>query len=161
MEPSDPDAYVRETIRRAKSGDVEAGFEALRLCQCGLYLGKLSNALEIYLAERIADLLDGVRPDRALYIAKEPGKPSNPFPEWKDQLGAFAALLTQRNYKPQKIAVAMCDVRARIHDKSLENSDAHKIRVTYKSLQIIDAKILIHLAERYREILLEYPPLKK
>lgn len=152
--------YEQETISRALAGDHEAGIEALKLCRSGLYAGALSAPLAHYLAERLHDVLEGIKPDRALCIAKSPGKPADPFPQWQQRLGAFAAILAQRGYKPKAIADAMCDARASIEDKPLEESDAHRIRSKWKPMQSIDEATLRHLAESYWEILTQYPPLK-
>lgn len=155
------DEFQAEMIRRALAGDHAAGLEALRLCQHGLdHRGGLSDALRHYLAERIGEVLEGVPPATALCIAKGPGRPKDPLPEWQKHLGAFAALLSQRGYKPQQIAKAMCDQRAAIHDKSLENSDAHAIRKAWSPMQSIDSDTLDHLAGPYRKVLSEYPPLE-
>lgn len=155
------DELQAEIIRRAVAGDQDAGLEALRLCQHGLdHRGGLSDALRHYLAERIGDVLAGVSPAKALCIAKERGRPKDPFPDWQKHLGAFAALLSQRGYKPQQIAKAMCDQRAAIHDKSLENSDAHAIRKAWSPMQSIDSDTLNRLAGPYRKVLSEYPPLE-
>lgn len=154
--------FEAEAIRLAMAGDAEFGFEVLKLCRSGLDNGRLSPELAYYLAERINDVLEGVQPEKALriYKYKGPGKPADPFPEWQQHLGAFAALLTQRGYRPKQVALAMCDQRADIHDKSLEDADAHRIRAKWRPMQAIDAEILQHLAGPYCEILAEYPPLK-
>ncbi len=152
--------YEQETIKRALEGDHMAGIEALKLCCSGLYGGVLSTPLAYYLADRLGDVLEGIKPDRALCIAKSPGKPADQFPEWQQRLGALAALLTQRGYTPKAIAVAMCEARSKIEDKSLEESEAHRIRSKYRPMQSIDEAMLQHLAESYWEILEEYPTLK-
>ena len=152
--------FEKETTRRALAGDRSAGLDALKLCRSGLESGTLSPILARYLAERLNDLLEGIKPDRALNIAKGPGKPPDPFPEWKQRLGAFAALLTQRGYKPKAIALAMCDARAAIEDKPLEESDAHRIRSEWRPMQEIDEERLQQLADSYWEILTQYPPVK-
>jgi len=151
------DVMRAETIRRALAGDAEAGLKALDDCRWGLTCNNLHPDLRSYLAARITDVLDGVKPDRALRIAKPRGRPPDPFPEWQQELGAFAALLTQRGYRPQQIAVAMCDERRALHDKPLEESDAHAIRKTWEPMQRIDTETLERLAGRYREKLSEYP----
>lgn len=154
------DDFIADMIRGALAGDPESGREALRRCEYGLHRDNLHPQLRIYLAERIADILAGINPDRALCIAKPEGRPPDPFPEWKQELGAFAALLTQRGYKPQQIAVAMCGVRAALHDKPLEESDAHKIRTVWEPMQRMQQDELLDCAGRYREKLSEFPPLK-
>ena len=97
--------YEQETIRLALEGDHEAGREALVLCRTQLAARSLSPALSDYLAARLHDVLEGIKPDRALCIAKGRGKPPDPLPEWRLQLAAFAAILKERGYKPQQIAV--------------------------------------------------------
>ncbi len=150
--------YREETINRALAGDAEAGLEALRLCRSGLDANNLPADLRFYLAERITELLDGVRPDKALFIARDRGRPRDPFPEWQQHLGALAALLSKRGYGPKQIALALCDQRAAINDKPLEESDAHAIRSTWKPMQSLDVDLLLHLAGPYRKVLSEYPP---
>ena len=165
--------YERETIRLALEGDHEAGLEALRLCRSGLDAGKLTAHLALYLAERLNDVLEGIKPDRiitsddyrqavlnGLRINRPVGKPADPFPEWQQELGAMAALLTQRGYKPKQIALALCNARASVHDKTLEESDAHRIRSKWRPMQAIDRTTLQDLAGSYWEILKKYPPLK-
>lgn len=152
--------YQKATIEAALAGDASAGVEALRLCREGLDSNRMSAELRSYLAERITELIDGVRPDKALRIAKKVGKPKDPFPEWQQHLGALAALLSQRGYRPKQIALALCDQRAAVHDKSLEEPDAHAIRSAWRPMQRLDVELLMHLAGPYREILSEYPPLK-
>ncbi len=165
--------FEKETIDRALAGDHEAGLEALRLCRSGLDAGRLSAPLAHYLAERLNDVLEGIKPERiitsddyrqavlnGLRINKPRGKPADPFPEWQQQLGALAALLTKRGYKPKQIAVALCDARASVHDKTLEESDAHRIRSKWRPMQAIDDRTLLDLAGIYCEILKKYPPLK-
>ncbi|TRZ68247.1 MAG: hypothetical protein D4R98_02535 [Comamonadaceae bacterium] len=152
--------YEQETIRLALEGDHEAGREALVLCRTQLAARSLSPALSDYLAARLHDVLEGIKPDRALCIAKSPGKPADPYPDWQQELGAMAALLTRRGYKPNQIARALCDARALVHDKPLDEADAHGIRTKWGPMQAIDERALQHLAGSYWEILKEYPPLK-
>lgn len=154
------DDYEQETIRRALAGEHEAGREALLLCRDQLTARSLSPALADYLAARLHDVLEGIKPDRALCIAKGPGKPSDPFPDWQQELGALAAVLTQRGYKPKQIALALCNARASVHDKPLEEPDAHRIRSKWRPMQSIDERTLRHLTGSYWEILTQYPPLK-
>lgn len=162
MEIMDNDEYEAETIRLALAGDAEFGLEVLKLCRTGLDNGRLSPELAHYLAERITDLLDGVRPDRALCIApeRERGQPKNPFPDWKNDLGAFAAVLSQRGYAPQRIAEAMCDVRRIKYDKPLDESDAHKIRKDYEPMQRLEIDNLMRFVGPYGEVLKDYPPVE-
>ena len=152
--------YEQETIRLALEGDHAAGREALLLCRTQLAARSLSPALSDYLAARLHDVLEGIKPDRALCIAKSPGKPANPFPDWQQELGAMAALLTKRGYKPKQVALALANARASIHDKSLEESDAHGIRSKWRPMQALDERLLRELSGNYLEILEEYPPLK-
>lgn len=154
--------YQAECIKRALEGDAKAGLDVLRMCRDGLDNGQLSGDLAYYLAERITDLLNGISPDRALRIFEQrgPGKPANPFPDWQQHLGAFAALLSQRGYKPKEVATAMCDQRAWIHDKPLEDADAHRIRKKWRPMLEMDADLLERLTGPYWEILSQYPPLK-
>jgi hypothetical protein len=156
------DEYEAESIRRALAGDAEAGDEVLRMCRTGLDNGKLSAELAYYLAERITDLLSGIPPDRALCIAPERGRgqPKNPFPDWKNDLGAFAAVLSQRGYAPQRIAEAMCDVRRTKYDKPLDESDAHKIRKTYEPMQRMGIDDLMRFVGPYGKELKDYPPVE-
>jgi hypothetical protein len=144
-----------EITRRALAGDADAGLEALKLCRTGLDNAVLSPALAHYLAERLSDVIDGIRPDRALCIAKGRGNPAEPFPEWKMQLAAFAGLLRQRGYKPQQIAAAMCNERYKLFRKTLDDSDALKIS---KLLPDMATDILVHMAGPYRKVLLDYLP---
>lgn len=160
MDSLSTEEYEQETIRLALEGNHEAGREALTLCRNQLAAKSLSPALADYLAARLHDLLEGIKPDRALCIAKSPGKPADPFPEWQQELGAMAALMFKRGYKPKQIAPALCDARARLHDKSLEESDAHKIRSKWRPMQDIDERTLQHMAGGYWKLLSEYPPLK-
>lgn len=152
--------YENETIRLALAGDAEAGREALLLCRGQLDMRTLSPVLSDYLAERITELLEGVRPDRALRIAKGPGRKPDPLPDWEMHLGALAALLARRGYEVKQIAVALCDQRAAINDLSLELSDAYRIGKTWRPMQDIDDEDLVRLAGPYKEVLGEYPPLK-
>jgi hypothetical protein len=154
------DEYRKSIFDAALAGDVEAGHEALRICRTCLDSNNMPSDLRFYLAERITELLDGVPPGKALCIAKERGRPKDPFPEWRQELGALAALLTQRGYRPQEVCVAMCDQRAALHDLSLDESDAHSIRVQWGPMQRIDSVMLVHLAGRYGEVLPKYPPRK-
>ncbi|MDP2165104.1 MAG: hypothetical protein Q8K21_12970 [Hydrogenophaga sp.] len=149
-----------ETIRLALAGDAEAGRYALLLCRDQLAARSLRPVLADYLAARINDVLDGVKPDRALCIARGRGKPADPLPEWQQELGAMAALLSQRGYKPKQVVIAMCDARSRLHDKPLEDSDAYRIRKTWRPMQSLDPERLRRLAGAYWGILSEYPPLK-
>jgi hypothetical protein len=152
--------YIAETIRLALAGDPDEGIEALNLCRTGLDHNNLHADLRRYLADRITDVLAGVKLDRALCIARTLGRPLVPFPDWHQELGAFAAVLTQRGYKPQQIAVAMCDQRAALHDKPLDSSDAHDIRTTWEPMQRIPLNSLEKLAGEYGKVFDEYPPLK-
>ena len=152
--------YEQETIRLALEGDHEAGREALMLCRIQLTARSLSPMLADYLAARLHDVPEGIKPDRALCIAKSPGKPADPFPEWQQELGAMAALMFQRGYKPNQIARALCDARASVHDKPLEESDAHRIRTKWRPMQALDERLLRELSGNYWKILEEYPPLK-
>ena len=165
--------YENETIRLALAGDAEAGREALLLCRNQLEMRTLSPALSDYLAARLNDVLEDIRPDRiltpddvrqallrALRIAKGTGRPKDPLPDWEMHLGAFAALLVHRGYKKKQIAVAMCDVRAEVHDLSLELSDAYRIGKTWRPMIDVEEKDLIPLIGGYKEILSKYPPLK-
>lgn len=149
-----------ETIRLALAGDAEAGRYALLLCRDQLVARSLRPVLADYLAARLNDVLEGIRPDRALCIAGGVGRPRNPFPDWEQQLGAMAALLSQRGYRPNQIARALCDVRAALYDKSLDEKDAHRIRKTRSPMKSLDQTVLQGFAGDYWEILSEYPPLK-
>jgi hypothetical protein len=154
-------------------GDHEAGREALTLCRTQLAARSLSPTLADYLAARLHDVLEGIKPDRiltsddfrqsllnALRINKDPGKPLNPFPEWEQPLGAVAALLLQRGYKPTQINVAMSDARQKNQSKDLDAKEALRIRKTYAPMQNLGADDLMRLAGIYGEILKEYPPCK-
>ena len=151
------DEYRRATIEAALAGDAEAGTEALKLCRSGLDDNNLHADLRYYLAERITDVLDGMKPEHALRIAKPRGRPADPLPDWQQELGAFAALLKRRGYKPQQIAVAMCDQRAAVHDKPLEESDAHAIRKTWEPMQQMEQQDLEDCAGPYKNKIAEYP----
>jgi hypothetical protein len=151
--------FVAEAIRRALAGDDKSGYAALKLCRDGLDANALSAPLRFYLAERLTEVLDGVRPDKALCIHKGPGRPKDPLPEWQKELGAFAALLTRRGYKPQQVAEAMCDQRSMIHNRMLDMSDAHGIRVTWAPMQDLGEDDLSLLAGPYGKVLPKYPPL--
>ena len=154
------DDYEQETIRRALEGEHEAGREALLLCRNQLTARSLSPALADYLAARLNDVLEGIKPDRALCIAKPPGKPPDPFPEWQQQLGALAALLIQRGYKPSTIAEALDDARLKLFNKNLDDREARRIIENFKPMQSLDVGELTRYAGRYGEILEEYPPCK-
>lgn len=165
--------FEAEAIRLALAGDAEFGFEVLKLCRTGLDNGRLSPELAYYLAERINDVLVAMKPDRlltsddarqailgALRLRKGPGKPKDPLPDWEMHLGAFAALLVHRGYKRNQIAVAMCNVRADVHDKSLEQSDAYRIGKTWRPMCDMEDEDLLRLIGKYKEKLSKYPPLK-
>jgi hypothetical protein len=147
-----------EIIRRAIAGDSEAGFEALRLCRTGLDNGGLSLELAYYLAERITDVLEGVPTDRALCIAAERGRgqPKNPFPDWRNDLGAFAAVLSQRGYPPQRIVDAMCEARLEVEKQKLDPADAHRIRKIYAPMQGLEIDNLMRFVGPYWEVLEDY-----
>lgn len=165
--------YEQETIRRALEGDHLAGRDALLMCSTQLMARSLSPALADYLAVRLLDVLDGTKPDRiitsddfrqallnALRINKRPGKPANPFPEWEEPLGAVAALLLKRGYKPTQINVAMSDARQKNQSKDLDAKEALRIRKAYAPMQSLDVAHLMQLAGNYGQILKEYPPCK-
>lgn len=155
------DQFEREMLCGAAEGDAEAGLAVLRLCRNGLDHGDLSPALRHYLAERLNDVLDGVPLARALCIEHETkgGRPRDPFPEWQEHLGAFAAALAQRGYKPQQIAVAMCDARAEVHDLPLEEYNAHRIRKRFEPMQHLDMELLELRIGPYCKKLADFPAL--
>jgi hypothetical protein len=153
------DEYQAETIRRALAGDAEAGREALGLCRDGLNLNRLSIAMQAYLCDRLTDVLDGVPPAKALCVAKERGRPKDPFPKWQEHLGAFAALLAIRGYKPAQIADAMCVQRSKLHNLNLDQSDAYRIQAAWAGLREWDYDYALGLVGPYWEVLSEYPPL--
>jgi hypothetical protein len=148
---------LKVTIERALAGDPDAGMEALRLCREGLDSNCLHPDLRDYLAERITEVLDGVAPPKALRVQRQRGRPAIPLPEWRLELGAFAALLTKRGYRPQQVAVAMCDQRQAVENKSLEEADAHSIRTELDGMPDWEERILEQLAGPYLEKLAEYP----
>ena len=150
----------QETIRRALEGEHEAGREALSLCRDQLTARSLSPALADYLAARLHDVLEGIKPDRALRIAKPRGRMPDSTPDWEMHLGALAALLAHRGYAVGQIADALCDQRAAIYDLSLELSDAYRIGKTWRPMQDMDDSDLVRLIGDYKEVLKEYPPLK-
>lgn len=152
--------YENETIRSALAGEWEDGIEALKLCRIGLISGKLSETMAFYLADRLLQVLDGIKPDRALCIAKPPHKPANPFPQWRQELGALAAILEKRGYKPAQIVRALCDARAIVADKSLDEKDAYGIKREWAQMQDLDDRVLRTMLGGYWEILTDYPPLK-
>ncbi len=152
--------FEAEAIRRAIAGDIESGFEVLRRCRTGLDNRILSPQLAYYLADRIAEILDGQTPKHALRIAKRPGRGADPLPDWEMQLGSFAALLAQRGYKTKQIATALCNQRAAIHNLTLEQSDAYRIAKTWQPMNAMDGDDLLGLIKDYKEVLKEYPPLK-
>ncbi len=165
--------YEQETIRLALEGDHEAGREALMLCRIQLAARSLSPALADYLAARLHDVLEGIKPERiltsddfrqallnAVRINKSPGKPLDPFPEWEQPLGAIAALLFQRGYRPTKINNAMSDARQIHQSKDLDAKEARRIRKAYAPMQGLGVDDLMRLAGVYGEILKEYPPCK-
>lgn len=152
--------YENETIRLALAGDAEAGREALLLCRTQLAMRTLSPALSDYLAARLGDVLEGIKPDRALCIAKGPGQPTDPFPEWQQQLGALAALLTQRGYKPKQIAEALSNSRMTIHAKDLDEREARRIIKNFEPMQRLNVDELMRFVGGYGELLKEYPPCK-
>lgn len=149
-----------ETIQLALAGDAEAGRYALLLCRDQLVARTLRPALADYLAARLNDVLEGEKLEKALRVKRGRGRPSDPSREWEQQLGAMGALLTNRGYKRNRIANALCDARAMVHDKPLESSDAYRIRKKWRVLESHDDRTLRHMAGLYCEILSEYPPLK-
>ena len=165
--------HQRETIRLALAGDHEAGIDALRMCRAGLYAGKLSASMAHYLASRLDDVLEGIKPDRiltsddfrqallyALRINKPPGKPANPLPEWQLPLGALAALMVRRGYKPKQINVAMSDARQKLQAKDLDDRECRRIRKTHEQMHSLSVDELTRIAGPYGEILKEYLPCK-
>ena len=166
------DDSERKTILLALEGDHEAGRDALLMCCTQLMKRSLSPALADYLAVRLLDVLESTKPDRiitsddfrqallnALRINKPPGKPADSLPKWQIPLGAFAALLVQRGYKPKKINAAMSDARQRLQSKDLNAREAQRIRKTYASMQKMNARTLVSWVGNCGEILKEYPPL--
>ena len=162
-----------QTIKRALAGDHAAGIEALRMCRDGLDSGTLSATLAHYLAERLTDVLVSIQPDRiitsddyrqallnSLRINKGTGKPKDPFPEWQKQLGALAALMVLRGYRPKQINNAVSDARYWIDSKNLDAREARRIRKNFAPMQTLGVDDLMRLAGKYGEILKEYPPRK-
>ena len=152
------DDYRKSIFDAALAGDAEAGLAALQICRAGLDSNNMPSDLRFFLAERITEVLDGVPLGKALCIVKGRGRPKDPVPEWRQQLGALAALLTQRGYRPQEVCVAMCDQRSALHNLPLDESDAHSIRVQWRPMQFIDSETLVLLAGLYGEVLSKYPP---
>ena len=172
MDSLNTEDIEKETISRALEGDHEAGRDALLMCCTQLTARSLSPALADYLAARLYEVLEGIKPDRivtsddfrqallnALRINKPPGKPADELPEWQIPLGAFAALMVQRGYKPTQINVAMSAARQRLQSKDLNAREAQRIRKTYASMQKMKADTLVSLVGNCGEILKEYPPL--
>lgn len=151
--------FEAETIRRALAGDAEAGRYALLLCRDQLAARSLSPILADYLAERLNDVLEEIKPDRALCIAKGVGRKPDPLPDWQQELGAVAALLKRRGYAPQQIANALSDVRQTVHKKFLDNREGYRILETWSPMQNMDDESLRRCAGAYWEKLSEYPPL--
>ena len=96
VEPMAADEFERTTVELALAGDAEAGFDALELCAARLVTGALSEHMRFYLSERLRQVVEGVPPAKALCIAREKIKPTDPFPDWEMPLAAFAALMTER-----------------------------------------------------------------
>ncbi len=172
--------YEQETIRLALEGDHEAGREALVLCRTQLAARSLSPALSDYLAARLHDVLEGIKPDRiitsddyrqavlnALRINRPPVKPDNPFPDWELPLAAIAALMVHRGYRPTRVYEAMSDARQILETKDLAEKEARRIRDTYVVMQIkkgtdrvvADRAVveLMRIAGKCGEILKDYP----
>ncbi len=165
--------FERETIRLARAGSYEAGCEALRLCRDQLTARSLSPLLADYLADRLHDVLEGITPNRiitsddyrqavlnGLLINKPNHKPFDTFPEWELPLGALAAILFQRGYRPTDINAALSDARHQHQSKYLDTREARRIRKTYSPMQNLNESDLMRIAEKYGEILKDYPPFK-
>lgn len=165
--------FERETIRLALEGDHEAGREALRLCRAQLTARSLSPLMADYLADRLHDVLEGIMPNRiitsddyrqavlnGLLINKPNHKSVDTFPEWEQPLGALAAILSQRGYRPTKINAALSDARQQHQSKDLDEREARRIRKTYSPMQNLKEGDLTQMAGKYGEILKDYPPCK-
>ena len=150
--------YERETMRRALEGDHESGIKALELCRSGLFAGKLSETMAFYLADRLGQILDGIKPDRALCIAKPANRPADPFPEWQQELGALAALLSQRGLKPGVIGKILSDARTAVHQRGLDKREANRIMNTWKPMRQLQADDLVRYVGPYGEILKQFTP---
>lgn len=142
--PAD-DAFERQLIARALAGDAEEARYALERCAEGVLLGRLSECMRQYLHDRLREIVDGIDPAQALRIARPAHRPRNPFPDWETPLAAFAALLEQRNRDPESIIGLMDEARQIIEGKSLERSEAQRIRRTYKPMRTMDDELLRHL----------------
>lgn len=165
--------FERETIRLALEGDHEAGREALRLCRDQLTARSLSPWMADYLAARLHDVLEGIMPNRiitsddyrqavlnGLLINKPNHKPVDKFPDWEQPLGALAAILFQRGYRPTKIDAALSEARQKNQSKDLDEREARRIRKNYSPMQKLKEDDLTRLAGKYGEILKDYPSCK-
>lgn len=152
--------YERETVAAALSGDSEAGIEALRLCRNGLENNSLSPLLRTYLAERLSQIIDDVPLDNALCVRKERGRgrPADPFPEWKQQLGAVLWLLQRWGKLPSEADAAVCLLRQEVEGRLLDAADAGKIRRQFAPMERIETQDLLQLTGPYRESIAKFSP---
>lgn len=157
--------YEAITIERARQGDPEAGIAALQSCVAGLYSNRLPEQMRFYLAQCLIDVIDQMKPARALNIEVErgKGKPVDPFPKWEMPLAAFGALLHQRGYIPARIEEAMDEARQLTDGRSLNLREARRIRAKYKPMQVIAEGDLFRLCESdaLRGLIAQYPPVTK
>lgn len=143
--------FEAETITRALGGDDGAGKEALQFCIVGLYANRLSESMRFYLARCLTDVVDGMKPERALNIEVEraAGRPKDPFPDWEMPLAALAALLVQRGQIAARVEEAMDAARQELQGKSLDPRDARRIRDKYSAMEKLDPPSLIDICEKY------------
>lgn len=158
------DWYQRQMIESALRGDPEAGRAALELCAGGLSFRNLSPQLADYLRDRIWAFLDGEPIERAFCVEVErgPGRPKNPFPEWKRRLAAFDSLLERRGYRVEQRNAALDEARRAENtggSTGFDRREAGKLRAIYTGLKDLDEAALIRLAgERLRVLLGQFPP---
>jgi hypothetical protein len=137
-------------IQLALDGDAKAGMDVLRSCVEGLRSGDISEQLRLYLADRIAQVVDGVPPQRALgveIVRDGVGRPQKPFPDWEYPLAALGALLAKRNYKPARIAEAMDELRSSRSGKNLDPKEAREIQKKYAGMKQLDERTLVAICE--------------
>lgn len=157
--------FEAQTVERARHGDADAGMTALQICIAGLYANRLTEPMRFYLAQCLIDLVDCMKPARAMNIEVERGKgrPANPFPEWETPLAAFGALLHRRGYIAARIEEAMDQARQSVYGRALDVREARRIRKKYRLMHEIGEADLLHLCEGdgLRGLIEQYPPVSE
>lgn len=175
------DEFEAETVARARAGDRDAAFEALRLCSMALRFRRISPLLADYLADRVdgidtaiaeSEQLREVGKDSsvnsafasatrdALLINRGRGRPPAPLPDWHLPYAAFGALLLLAKVPVAKVKAAMADQRNKREgpDKSIDPDTATRILETHEALLKLDRDLLLHLADGLGDKLGEYLP---